>query len=199
VWNAPISPNVGAYQVRVDLQEGKKRRLDEGFDYRRDDLSEGLHRFQVRAMVNGKWSEWSKEVLLSIPPSPGSKRGASAPGGKGAGAEQAAGSGATGAGAGSDEVKQGEWPGQDMSLLHGVGAVVGAVGGGGGGGGGGGVVTSVPMPGGFDSSSLKAPAESFPMAASVGGGEDGGLYGGECVDVTLTRLRLCFDFTTTLL
>ncbi len=161
---------MGAHQVRVDLQEGKKRRLDEGFDYRRDDLTEGLHRFQVRAMVNGKWSEWSKEVLLTIPPGPGSKRVASAPANKGAGAEQAAGSGASGAGAGADEVKQGDWPGQDMSLLHGT--HVGAVGAGG-------VVTCVPMPGGFDSSNLSAPAESFPMPASGGSGEDAARYGGQ--------------------
>ena len=37
--------------------------------YRRSDLTEGIHRFQVRAMVNGKWSEWSKEVVLTIPSS----------------------------------------------------------------------------------------------------------------------------------
>ena len=65
VWNLGI--NVGAYQVRVDLQEGKKRRLDEGCDYRRSDLTDGPHRFQVRAMINGKWSEWSREVLVTIP------------------------------------------------------------------------------------------------------------------------------------
>ena len=34
-WNAPqAAAAVTAYQVRVDLQEGKKRRLEEGFEYR---------------------------------------------------------------------------------------------------------------------------------------------------------------------
>ena len=168
VWNAPISPNVGAYQVRVDLQEGKKRRLDEGFDYRRDDLTEGLHRFQVRAMVNGKWSEWSKEVALTIPPNLAShppKRPVMTGGSKGPGSEQASGLGMGVAGA--DESKQKEWPGQDFSLLgNAVGGAVNSV------------PVSVPMPGGFDSSSLGAGPDAFPIGASPPSGVEHDLYKG---------------------
>ena len=69
VWSPPASGTATAYQVRVNLQEGKKRRVDEGLEYRRDDLDVGHHRFQVRAMVGGKWSDWSRDTFLSVPPS----------------------------------------------------------------------------------------------------------------------------------
>ena len=49
-WGPPNGNTASAYQVKLDLQEGKKRR-DEPNEYIRDDLSEGQHRFQVMSLT----------------------------------------------------------------------------------------------------------------------------------------------------
>ena len=123
VWNPPLSSSVSAYQVRVDLQEGKKRRLDEGFEYTRSDMSPGQHRFQVRALVNGKWSDWSREVLVTIPPSNAQKAGApaqrAAVGGVAAGPEQRERDVVGAGGESGQESEHGMWSGQQgITLLH---------------------------------------------------------------------------------
>eukprot|EP00960_Hanusia_phi_P072072 767698-Hanusia_phi.AAC.3 len=66
-WKPPIGSLPTTYQLKIDGVEGKKQRSDEGLDCACNDLPEGLHRFQVRAFVMGKWRDWSKEVSLYIP------------------------------------------------------------------------------------------------------------------------------------
>ncbi|EKX45281.1 hypothetical protein GUITHDRAFT_108923 [Guillardia theta CCMP2712] len=66
-WKPPIGSLPTTYQLKIDGVEGKKQRSDEGLDCVCTDLPEGLHRFQVRAFVMGKWRDWSKEVSLYIP------------------------------------------------------------------------------------------------------------------------------------
>jgi hypothetical protein len=123
VWNPPLSSSVSAYQVRVNLQEGKKRRLDEGFEYTRNDLSPGQHRFQVRSLVNGKWSEWSREVMITILPANVLKASApvqrAAAGVVAVGLEQRERDLVSVGGDSGQENEHGMWPGQQgMSLLH---------------------------------------------------------------------------------
>jgi len=123
VWNPPLSSSVSAYQVRVDLQEGKKRRLDEGFEYTRNDLSPGQHRFQLRSLVNGKWSDWSREVMITIPPATVLKGSApaqrAAAGVVAVGLEQRERDVVSVGGDSGQENEHVMWPGQQgMSLLH---------------------------------------------------------------------------------